>query len=273
MKQFLGKMMVMAALVGALPASAADITIMDGQGSGTGWYSANRENNETEPGTITSQAWDLETMQLNGTKLSITGGYDFRYGTQSGGKYYRGGDILIDLNGDAKTMWTSGVTADRTLNSYFNYDFAIHFSKAANGAANSLTYTIIDLNSSSTFEQVTDIQKSNPWRVSDTSVYDSTTGSFQGEFAQLATDAEGAHYSLTVDLSNSQALMDAIALASKMLVKYTIECGNDTIIGETPLFNPSGSVADAGSTLALLGAAFGGFAAMGRRFGRRAAAE
>lgn len=269
MKQFLGKMMVVAVLGGALPAFAADITIMDGQGSGTGWYSANRENNETEPGTITSQVWDLETMQLNGTKLSITGGYDYRTGTYSGGKWYRRGDILIDLNGDAKTMWTSGVTADRTLNSYFNYDFAIHFSTTAND----LSYTIIDLNSNSTFDQVTDIQKSNPWRVSDSSVYDSKTGSFNADFAQLATDAEGAHYSLTVDLSNSQALMDAIAAASKMLVKYTIECGNDTIIGETPLFNPSGSVADAGSTLALLGAAFGGFAAMGRRLSRRSAAE
>src|SRR5690349_16001281 len=101
------------------PTSAVEITIYDGQSTGTGWYSA-RENNETEPGTITSQVWDLETMQLNGTKLAITGGYDYRVGAYSGGKWYRRGDILIDLDGNASTTW-NGTSADKTLNSYFKY--------------------------------------------------------------------------------------------------------------------------------------------------------
>ena len=238
--------------------SAIDITIFDGQSSGsTGWYSA-RENNETEPGTITSQVWDLETIQLDGNKLAITGGYDFRTGALSGGKWYRRGDILIDLNGDARTTW-SGTAADKTLNSYFNYDFAIHFSTTAND----LSYTIVDLNADSRFAQVTDVHKSNPWRLDDAfldgAYIDGKSGMFDAAFTELASDAEGKHYSLAVDLANYQALLDAISDSSKMLVKYTIECGNDTILGEAALFQPAGeTVPDSGATLALFAFAVGG---------------
>ena len=262
---------VLASVLAAVNLSAVDITIFDGQSSGsTGWYSA-RENNETEPGTITSQAWDLEQMSIVGTKLTIQAGYDFRTGTLSNNKWYRRGDILIDLNGDANTTW-SGTTADRTANSYFKYDFAIHFSTTAND----LSYTIIDLNSNSKYVQVTDIQKSNPWRLDDNFLsgdsIDGKSGSFGADFDILSPDAEGNHYALTVDLSNYQPLLDAIKAANEMLVKYTIECGNDTILGlaAVPGLELASDVPDSGMTLVLLGLGLAGLASFSRTGGRRA---
>jgi len=257
-------------VAGVFSASAVDITIFDGQSSGTsGWYSA-RENNETEPGTITSQAWDLESMSIVGTKLTITGGYDYRTGAYSGGKWYRRGDILIDLNGDAKTTW-DGTVSDKTANSYFKYDYAIHFSTAAND----LRYTIVDLNQNSKFVQVTDIQRSNPWRLDDnylSSAYiDGKSGVYNADFDVLAPDAEGAHYGLSVDLSNYLPLLNAIKAANEMLVKYTMECGNDTILGLASIpsleLASDENVPDTGTSLALLGFGLAGLTLMSRRSG------
>jgi hypothetical protein len=262
-----GGLVALGLLGGVFASTAVDITIYDGQSTGTGWYSA-RENNETEPGTITSQLWDLETMQISGSKLTITGGYDFRTGAYSGGKWYRRGDILIDLNGDAKTLW-NGTVADKTANSYFGYDFAVHFSTTAND----LSYSIVDLNSNSKFVQVTDIQKSNPWRLDDSylngTYIDGMSGSFNAGFDILSPDAEGNHFALTVDLANFQPLLDAIKAANEMLVKYTMECGNDTILGlaAVPALGLA-SVPEAGTTLALLGLGLGSLALFRTRLSR-----
>lgn len=253
-KWFTGLAVAIAGLGGVGSAGAGDITIYDGNStSTTGWY-GQQENNETEPGTITSQVWDLEKMLINGTQLTIQGGFNYTTGVTSGSKTYRRGDILIDLNGDAKTMWTSGNVADKTSNLYFGYDFAIHFS-----ADGPLTYTIVDLNSSSTFEKVTDIQKSNPWRLADNSANDGVSDTFTAGFQELAADAEGKHYALTVDLSNYLPLLSAITAANEMLIKYTIECGNDTILGlaSVPSLGLS-AVTDGGTTLALFGLGLGG---------------
>lgn len=257
-KRVMGAVAMIAGLGGALTASAVDITIFDGQSSSSsGWYGT-QENNETEPGTITSQVWDLERMLINGSKLTIEGGYDFRVGAFSNNKWYRRGDILIDLNGDAKTTW-NGTAADKTSNAYFNYDFAIHFSTTAND----LSYTIVDLNSNSKYVQVTDIQKSNPWRLDDNFLsgpnIDGKSGTFTAGFTTLSPNAEGNHYALEVDLGNYAPLLNAIKAANEMLIKYTIECGNDTIIGVASV--PSlglTSVPDSGTTLALFGLGLGG---------------
>ncbi len=240
-----------------MTSSALDITIFDGQSSAaTGWYSS-RENNETEPGTITTQAWDLERMLINGTKLTIEAGYDFRTGAYANNQWYRRGDILIDLNGDAKTTW-NGTLADRTSNGYFNYDFAVHFTTVANN----LTYSIVDLNANSKYEQVTDIDKSNPWRLNDNylngSYIDGMSGAFNAQFSVLSPDAEGNHYALEVDLANFAPLLNAIKAANEALFKYTIECGNDTILGlaSVPSLGLT-SVPDSGATLSLLSLGLG----------------
>ena len=72
-----------------------EITISDLVYDGTGWYS-NREDQETEPGTVTDQSWDLEGFFLKETSLTMIGGYDFEHGN---GDIYSG-DIFLDVTGD-----------------------------------------------------------------------------------------------------------------------------------------------------------------------------
>lgn len=236
-------------------ASALDITLQnDGQVSGTGWYGAH-ENNETEPGTQTGQRWDLENLFLNGNQLTLRGGFDYLNGVNVGTRTIRQGDFLIDINGDAVTPWTSA-SGPNNLNSTFHYDYAIHFDLTGN----TLQYRILDLNSGSTFDVVTDIHASNPWRVSDNSSID---GSSSTGIATVTgfSDAEGAHYDLTVDLAlgGYDDLIDALA-TSGGLVHYSIECGNDVILGKINPSNTGIGVADGGMTLALLGVTLSGLA-------------
>ena len=65
----LGLAVVMGIVVAAGSAKAltlgSNITVYDNYSSGTGWYGP-QEDQETEPGTITSQTWDQEGMYLYG---------------------------------------------------------------------------------------------------------------------------------------------------------------------------------------------------------------
>ena len=76
-------------------ASALNVTIYDRQGSGG-------EDNETEPNTLTGQHWDLEAFFLDGTLLTLVGGFDFENGvTDKYGRDWAPGDIFVDIDGDA----------------------------------------------------------------------------------------------------------------------------------------------------------------------------
>ena len=55
---------------------ALNITISDGNYDSSSW-NGDYEDNEVEPGMVTGQDWDLEAFVLNGTWLSLIGGYDF----------------------------------------------------------------------------------------------------------------------------------------------------------------------------------------------------
>ena len=78
---------------------ATNITICDKNYNTTPtptWYTS-QEDQEVEPGMQTGQLWDLEGFLLDGTLLSLVGGYNFKNG-QSG---FDSGDIFIDVNGNA----------------------------------------------------------------------------------------------------------------------------------------------------------------------------
>jgi len=245
---------LLAALAGTQPVLAIDITLQnDGLTSGTGWYGPH-ENNETEPGTQQGQRWDLENIFLNGNMLTIRGGFDYANGVTVDSRTIRRGDILIDINGDAVHPWTSSAGA-KNLNSTFNYDYAIHFNLTD---TSNLKYQIVRLNDGSTFDVVTDIPGSNPWRMSDNSLNDG--GSSMGTAGLTSyTDGEGKHWDLTVDLGlngYTSLLSDMASSQSGTFVHYSMECGNDVIIGRVP---------DGGTTLILLGLSFGLVAVAGRR--------
>jgi hypothetical protein len=242
------------ALVTGQVAKAIDITLQnDGQSVGTGWYGPH-ENNETEPGTEQGQRWDLENIFLNGTALTIRGGFDFANGVNVGSRTIHRGDILIDLNGDAKYPWTSAM-GPKNLNTTFKYDYAIRFNQTD---TSNLRYQIVRLGSGSTFDVVTDVPASNPWRVSDNSlVYDPSSVGVAGLTSY--TDGEGIHWDLTVDLGvggYAALLGDMASSMNGALFHYSIECGNDVIVGKVP---------DGGMTLVLLGLSFGALVAWNRR--------
>ena len=147
-----------------------DITISDNNYSGSDWYS-NREDQETEvnPTTVTSQQWDLEAMMMQGSKLSLVGGYDFKNGVTWGdGHNYASGDIFIDVTGDAvygtpansgsgATGYGAGPHTATTAN-VFGYDYVMDLDYST------MTYNVIKLTSSSLVSRVVDVESSNPWR-------------------------------------------------------------------------------------------------------------
>ena len=269
----LASLLLISAVTAVANPIGTSITISDNNYSGSGWYS-NREDNETEtnPNTITSQVWDLEGMYLRGNNLTLVGGFDFRNGTPHGGHTYRSGDIFIDVTGNAvygqAANGTSGVGG--TVKNTFGYDYVMKFNPGMT------SYSVFQLNSNSVVARGTDVASSNPWRYVGQQTgpttalagfqnvaiggYGLLSSSVAGQLTTFGSTGTGLlgdvsgnnkHYFLTVDLS--------FLSASTATFHYTIECGNDNLMGRA-------QVPEAGTTVTLLGAALLGLAAFRRRF-------
>ena len=72
-----------------------NITIFDNR-PGNGGAGVGLEDQETEPGMINNQSWDLEGFFLNNSILTMAGGYDFKVGCWG----VQSGDIFIDIDED-----------------------------------------------------------------------------------------------------------------------------------------------------------------------------
>lgn len=201
-------------LVFSISAYAIDVTINDGIGNGSGWYSANRENNETEPGTITSQLWDMEQYDLTGNILKITGGYNFTSPSGYGG--FRPGDLFIDVDGVGY------------------YDYVAVIGNAP------LTYDVYAIGDDVEVYNVHYSQNyfSNPWRYKDGgNLIESTLSVYYGSYS----DVEGVHYTADLDMT---WLHSSLNDGSTVTLYNTMECGNDRLIGQYQFVNtiPEGSV-------------------------------
>lgn len=226
---------------------AKDITIFDNVRGNT-WGSDARgieEDQEIEPGAVQGQQWDLEAFHLNGTTLSMVGGFDFINGEDT----FASGDIFIDVNGDA--VWGTPASSGGTVienNSAFHYDYVVAFggrtlTSGLDSDDQTLdgTYKVYSLTGASEVTVRYDVTKaSNPW------IYnDGGTLVQEGNVTQTAyTGGEYAgatHYELGgIDLSFLGSDLQGA------LFKFTMECGNDNLVGRTP-------VPDGGLTAALLG--------------------
>ncbi len=249
-----------------------NITIFDNRSTANSWEGTN-EDNETEPGTVHTQVWDLEGMFLNsGTKqLGIIGGFNFGTGVSVSGNPnspFTTGDIFVDVNGDAK-YGTGTVASDG-----YKYDYVIHISSIG---ASSGIYSVYSVLATGTLNQPTDISTSTPWTYTPASGQNAITG-FSGKTFNVGdvgtdnsafynfkddagnvTNTAGVHYYMSgFDLS----FLTSTQL-STALFHYTIECGNDNLIGKTP------SVPEGGATILTLGAAMAALAGARRRFGRK----
>lgn len=109
-----------------------NITVYDNWSNSTAWHGTG-EDQEVEPPDMSGQEWDLEGFFLDGSSLSMVGGYNFATGQYSPGwdMTYTSGDIFIDVNGDAKYGISQiGQTNTEGYNSVANtggWDYAISF--------------------------------------------------------------------------------------------------------------------------------------------------
>lgn len=233
------------ALVAALVSSGtavaiplgANITISDGNFTGTNGYS-NREDNETEtnPDTVQAQVWDLEGMFLQGRTLTIVGGFDFKNGSADGGHTYRSGDIFVDVTGDAVYGQAANGGSGRNglVTATFGYEYAFDLDFST------MTFDVVELDLDTKVQRVTDVPSSNPWR------YDSGGTPLLSDlpfsyFSGLTgADVDGLqgwkgddrHYAISLELPS-------ILNGMNSTLHYTIECGNDNLMGQVHVPDPA----------------------------------
>ncbi len=251
------KLFLLCALAGILwtgTVYATNITISDNNYTNETWHQ-DQENDEVEPGMSHGQDWDLEGFFLNGTQLSLVGGYNFK----DGYKNTSSGDIFIDVDGDAVYGYLPGDTdGNLTVNKTYGYDYVLDLDWQAS------RYNVWKIDETTEVETAyyKENQGSSPWRyvVSDgtpilTDVefeYNAGTTSYDDEFGD-----RGEHNELIVDL---RFLLDDLELDEvEFIAHYTMGCGNDNLMGKGVIPNPEPA------TMLLLGFGLIGIAGLYRK--------
>ena len=217
------------ASVMALPVSRTNITIYDGDSSApTGWAGM-QEDDETEPGTVQTQMWDLESFFTYGSnQLGMIGGYNF-FNTNGGDE--RPGDIFIDIDGGIVPGNATGGGGNVNVADDFGYEYALDIDWV------NLTYNVIQLSPGVIVTTVVNYginYGSNPWRyVSGGSVIGS--GSFTGDSG--LTNAQSGHsggQGAGLDVHYAAYGFDLSFLgATPFTSHFTAACGNDNLMGST----------------------------------------
>ncbi len=203
-----------------------NITIPDGKQSGTygDWYYGSGpgfEDQETEPGTLQNNVWDLEAMFIKNTTISMMGGWNFAAGYTYGSHLYTSGDMFIDLGND-------GYTANR-----YDYVFDIDWTSSQ--------YSLYKLAGNATYIGPLDITSSTPWRVkalgSSTLLGTGTvvtTSSVSNTLLSNTNTGYGGDTTryLSTGFDLAPILTDLGVSEIAFTAHFTMECGNDNLMGQ-----------------------------------------
>lgn len=220
-------------------------------GTNTTGLNVGLEDNETERVnsagfvTIAGQQWDMEGFIRDGSKLYIVAGYDLLNG-QPGG---RPGDLFIKVGGTAPSGSPTAVNTGNVANGVspaYGYTYAVDLSLAqtyvSGGSYSSVgsfgsTATVYDLNAASMLNTaIYDQSNSNPWKV-DNSLGNSFDTTFNTNISYSTNVADpfgqgfagSYHNVLEIDIS----FLGSIPVGTNLWFSYTMECGNDSLKGNT----------------------------------------
>lgn len=263
MRQFskISVLMVVAVFLVVGSTMAGEITAYDKTSkpsTSSGWYRGSStsdtiaEDNEVEwsyssnVGMVATDGWDLEGVFLDGTILTMVGTFNFI--SMDG---YHGGDLFIDVTGDAQY----GLGADDgNIRNGYDYVFDLNY----NDTSKTFTHNLYSIDNNATLLDVYyyNSQESSPWRYS----AGGRQIGVQSEVGYGKTSAynqflgpDDARYYLSVDLGLIRTDIGSIAFTSH----YTMGCGNDNLIGVNPVPEPA--------TMLLLGSGLIGLAGYGKR--------